>query len=78
LFWPGSSLSGTKASISGFHFTLPRDCENRCTVGCQPAELSTMSHEIERPSLVTLLPSLVRRRTSTSFTANLPLTRVTA
>src|SRR5262245_4444750 len=43
LFWPGNSVSGTNARMSWFHLSLPRDCENRCTVGCQPPDDSTMA-----------------------------------
>ena len=71
--WPG-----TKAAASSSKRSLPRDCENRWTVGFQPPETSRQSQRRARGSPGTRLPSACIGETQARLTRRRPSVPTTA
>ncbi|MNT77846.1 hypothetical protein D3C72_2170070 [compost metagenome] len=58
-------ISGRKRWLAASNFSLPRDCEKRCTEGVQPAETTSASMAILRLLEPPLRPTVIeetRRR----------------
>src|SRR5262249_6257763 len=73
-----ADLPGTKAAIAGSQRSLPRDCENRCTVGFQPPAMPIASHSMIRAAPATSSPALVNDMTRAPVTRPLPSVPTTA